>query len=211
MKIECFTFNMFSENTYVLYDDTLECVIIDPGCYEEEECTELKKFIADKKLKPVKLLYTHCHIDHVLGNHFVLSQYNIPAYCHSLEMPQFISVPAYAPMYGFNKVHIGEPPTLMLNEGDEISFGTTTLHCIFAPGHSPGSICFYNKKENVVIGGDVLFRMSIGRTDLPGGNHNLLLKNIREKLFTLPEDTTVYAGHMEPTTIGFEKMNNPYL
>ena len=211
MKKKYLTFDAYIWNCYFKY-------VGKEGVYKN---SKNKKFTAYDAFNPnpeqvpeflwQKLLYTHCHIDHVLGNHFVLSQYNIPAYCHSLEVPQFISVPAYAPMYGFNKVHIGEPPTLMLNECDEISFGTTTLHCIFAPGHSPGSICFYNKKENVVIGGDVLFRMSIGRTDLPGGNHNLLLKNIREKLFTLPNDTTVYAGHMEPTTIGFEKENNPFL
>lgn len=210
MKIKSFTFNMFSENTYVLYDSSNECVIVDPGCFDPHEFEILQNFIADNNLIPVKLLYTHCHIDHVLGNYRVCNAYNMTSWCHALEVPQWLAIPTYAPMYGFPNLDLGEPPANKLNDGDTIKFGDSTLTCIFAPGHSPGSVCFFNKDEKQLIAGDVLFRMSIGRTDLPGGNHTQLINSIHTKLFVLPDDTIVYPGHMESTTIGFEKQHNPY-
>jgi hydroxyacylglutathione hydrolase len=210
MQLQSFTFNPFSENTYVLWDDTLECVIIDPGCYERHEELALENFITENELKPVALLNTHCHIDHVLGNQFVAKKYGLTPKIHTVEKQLMDSVKSYAHVYGINYLTSPEPE-LTLNDNEVISFGNTELRQILAPGHSPGSICFYNEKEKILIGGDVLFQESIGRTDLPGGNHEQLLKSIRERIFTLPPEVKVYAGHMDPTTVGHEIKHNPFL
>lgn len=210
MKIARFTFNPFQENTYVLYDDTLACVIIDPGCYEAEEKEELSDFIQSQKLRPVHLLNTHCHIDHVLGNKFVGDAFGLQPQIHPLEEKLLAACLQYGQVYGIF-MEASPAPLTTLEEGKTINFGNCQLEMIHAPGHSPGSICFWHKESDTLIGGDVLFAQSIGRTDLPGGDMDTLLNSIREKLFTLPAKTIVYPGHGPETTIAFEKVNNPFL
>lgn len=210
MKVTCITFNQFQENTYLLHDDTKECVVIDPGCYEKHEREQLKKYIQDNNLKVVRLLNTHCHIDHVLGNKFVANTYNVDLEIHPDDEQTLRSVPVYAPAYGF-PMYEEQLPAKFLKEGDTVKFGNTELEVIFAPGHAPGHVVFYNRSEKILIGGDVLFNESIGRTDLPGGDFNTLIQSIKTKLFTLPDDVTVYCGHGPETTIGHEKKYNPFL
>ncbi|MBL7922662.1 MAG: MBL fold metallo-hydrolase [Bacteroidia bacterium] len=210
MKIARFTFNPFQENTYVLNDESGECVIIDPGCYDPEEKEELHQYILEKGLKPVRLLNTHCHIDHVLGNKFIADTFGLQPEIHPLEQPLLSAGPQYGKMYG---IFMEPSPAGMetLQEGGEIRFGNSILQLIHAPGHSPGSICFYHAASQSLIGGDVLFEMSIGRSDLPGGDHDTLLRSIREKLFVLPGETVVHPGHGGETSIAFEQKNNPFL
>ena len=197
------------ENTFVIYDETKKCVIIDPGCYEKHEEKELSDFITEKGLEPVYLLNTHSHVDHVLGNFYVKNKYNIPILSHKTDEAIMLSVKAYAPSYGFtNYTEAGIDQ--FIEENEEISFGSTVFKVLFVPGHAPGHIAFYCEKENFCIAGDTLFQMSIGRTDLPGGDHNTLIKSIKTKLFTLPDSTIVYPGHGPETRIDYEKKNNPY-
>ena len=210
MQIARFTFNPFQENTYVLYDETLECVIIDPGCYEPEEKEELFNFIQTQTLKPVHLLNTHCHIDHVLVNKFVGEAFKLQPEIHELEEKLLDACLQYGQVYGIF-MEASPAPITNLKEGVAIKFGNCTLEMIHAPGHSPGSICFWHKESDTLIGGDVLFSQSIGRTDLPGGDTETLLRSIREKLFILPRKTIVYPGHGPETSIEFEKANNPFL
>jgi hydroxyacylglutathione hydrolase len=209
-SIQSFVNNPYQENTYILYDDSLECVIIDPGMYTATEQNTVVNFIKANNLKPVLLLNTHCHVDHVLGNKFVFDQYGLKPKFHIGESEVLEAVIAYAPAMGF-RYEPSPLPDEYLPETGTISFGNTELQLIFAPGHSPAHLCFYDKDANLLVGGDVLFRSSIGRTDLPGGNYNLLINNIKEKLFSLPDDCTVYPGHGPETTIGYEKQHNPYL
>ncbi len=210
MKVARFIFNDFSENTYVLYDETKECVIIDPGCYTNSEQNELRKFIQENGLNPVKLINTHCHIDHVLGNSFVANTFSVALYLHKEELLTYNNNFSLANMFGYSLDAI--PDNLIyINEGDVLTFGNTTLKVLLTPGHSIASLSFYNDDEKILISGDVLFYLSIGRTDLPGGNFETLIQSIRTKLFTLPDETVVYSGHGNETTIGFEKQNNPFL
>jgi hydroxyacylglutathione hydrolase len=178
--------------------------------YTSTEQNTIVRFIEDNSLTPVLLLNTHCHIDHVLGNKFIFDQYGLKPQFNIGESDTLAAVIAYAPAMGFRYDASPVPDTFLPEEGF-VSFGNTQLQLIFAPGHSPAHLCFYDKDANILIGGDVLFRNSIGRTDLPGGNHNLLIKNIKEKLLLLPDDCTVYAGHGPETTIAYEKQHNPYL
>lgn len=211
IHIQSFTFNPFSENTYLLYDeDSLEAAIIDPGCYEPEEQEELKSFIEQKGLTPTLLLNTHCHIDHVLGNWFVKKTWGLPLQIHPIEEQGLRAVPTYAPMYGFSRYQPTEPDQ-WLEEGQKLSLGKSQLEVLFVPGHAPGHVVFWQTEQKFCINGDCLFAGSIGRTDLPGGNHATLIRSIREKLLTLPEDTKVYCGHGPATTIGQEKKSNPFL
>ncbi len=210
ISIHAFTFNPIGENTYILYDESGECVIIDPGCYDDRERAELADFIKNKALTPVKLLNTHCHLDHVFGNDFVSKKYNLKLEAHKNEIPVLDAFLRSAAMYGLN----AEPSpeiTVFLDEGDRISFGKSTLEIVFTPGHSPGSITFYNTEQQFMISGDVLFYGSVGRSDLPGGNHHVLIDSIKKKLLPLGDDYKVYSGHGPTTTIGFEKVNNPFL
>lgn len=210
MQVQSFTFNPFQENTYVLWDDTLECVIIDPGCYEKEEEIQVTSFIENNQLKPVALLNTHCHIDHVLGLQFIANRYGLIPQIHPLEKVLLDSVSSYAHVYGINFLAAPTAETSLVDNG-LFKFGNTTLKMILAPGHSPGSICFYNDADGILIAGDVIFHESIGRTDLPGGNHEALLSSIRERIFTLPPSVKIYSGHMEPTTVGHEMKFNPFV
>jgi len=209
-QIKVFTFNPVQENTYLLYNEYKECIIIDPGCYFDHEKDELKSFINLNKLEPKILLNTHCHLDHVFGNKFISEEYELTLKAHTLEKPILDMAPASGLMFNlpFDNYQ-GE--VIFLEEGDIISLRDDELEVIHAPGHSPGSICFYCARQHFIIGGDVLFQNSIGRTDLPYGSHEDLVRNIKEKLFKLPEDVKVYSGHGPVTTIGNEMKDNPYL
>ena len=209
MTIKCFTFNPFMENTYVIYDDTNEAIIVDPGCYEPHEQDTLKAFISENNLKPVRLLNTHGHIDHVLGNSFVKSEFDLQLTIGIKDEETLRSVTAYAPSYGFVNYHPVEPDAF-IDEGDVITFGNSNLDVIFLPGHAPGHIAFVNSDEKICIGGDVLFQDSIGRTDLPGGDHDTLISSIQNKLFKFEDDMVVYPGHGPTTTLGREKRTNPF-
>ncbi len=210
LQIKCFVFSPIQENTYLLHNELKECIIIDPGCYFDDEKNKLQDFITKSGLKPTMLLNTHCHLDHVFGNKFVSETYGLTLYLHEKEKQVLSFAPASGLMYNmpFDN-YSGE--FILLKEGDKIVLGTDELEVIEAPGHSPGSICFYCKKQQFVIGGDVLFQRSIGRSDLPGGNHQTLLNSIRQKLFVLPDETKVYSGHGDSTSIGEEKLYNPFL
>ncbi|GAB2792134.1 glyoxylase-like metal-dependent hydrolase (beta-lactamase superfamily II) [Hymenobacter luteus] len=210
MTVSGFTFNAFSENTYLLHDATGQCVVIDPGCYERAEQEALRRFIEQQGLRVVLLLNTHCHIDHVLGNQFILGTYQVPFLIHEADLATLRAVPAYAPSYGFAR-YVPAEPTGFLTPGEPVRFGNTELAVHFAPGHAPGHVVFYHASSSTVIGGDVLFQGSIGRTDLPGGDHATLISSIKTELFTLPDDTVVYPGHGPATTVGQERRTNPFL
>ena len=210
MEIARLTFNPFQENTYILYDETGECVIIDPGCYEQWEKDELREFISKNNLRPVRLLNTHCHIDHVLGNHFAASTWGLLPEIHPLELTLLEATVAYGPGYGLY-IEPSPAPKTVLEDGMKITFGNTTLQLLHTPGHSPGSICFHHQESGRLIGGDVLFLQSIGRTDLPGGDMKTLLDSIANILFKLDDETIVYPGHGPETKTGFEKTHNPFL
>ena len=210
MTVSGFTFNAFSENTYLLHDATKQCVIIDPGCYEKAEQQALKAFVEAQGLQVVLLLNTHCHIDHVLGNQFIIDTYQVPFLIHETDLSVLRAVPTYAPSYGFPLYNPAEP-TGFLTPGQPVTFGDTTLEVRFAPGHAPGHVVFYHEPTQTVIGGDVLFQGSIGRTDLPGGNYDTLIESIKNQLLTLPDSVTVYPGHGPATTIGAERRSNPFL
>ncbi len=210
IQVKSFVCNPYQENTYILFDESGECVIIDPGMNNGAEQNAVFNFISEQKLKPVLLLNTHCHIDHVLGNKWVQDTYGLKPQFHKGELPLLTAVPSYAPQQGI-PYEISPLPEKFLPEVGSITFGNSTLELIFSPGHSPAHLCFYSKGSNFLIAGDVLFYGSIGRTDLPGGNFDQLIKNIREKLFLLPDDCTVYPGHGPATVIGYEKQHNPFL
>jgi len=210
LKIQKFTFNYFSENTYILYDDTSECVIIDPGCCNTEEETELKHFIDSNHLTPVLLLNTHCHIDHILGNAFVSETYKLPLQINKEDLYVLNAGALVAEQYRIPYIASPQPGNFLV-EGDIVTFGNTSLDIVFTPGHSPGSISFISHSDKFVISGDVLFQSSIGRTDLPGGSFETLENSIRTKLYTLPDYYTVYSGHGNETSIGVEKRSNPFV
>jgi hydroxyacylglutathione hydrolase len=209
LQVKKFTFNPFQENTYVLFDETKECIIVDPGCYDNQEQTMLTQFITNNGLKVVKIVNTHAHIDHVLGNAFVSNTYNLPVYLHPIDVTTLKAVKTYAGSYGFHQYTEVEN-ILTFTEKETLNFGNTSLEILFVPGHCPGHVAFYHANKKIIISGDVLFYQSIGRTDLPGGDFDTLIKSIHEKLFVLPDDVTVYCGHGPETSIGFEKINNPF-
>ncbi len=211
IQIQSLTFNPFAENTFVLFDETKECIIIDPGCYEPHEEETLATFISNNGLKPVKIVNTHCHIDHVLGVKFVAEKWDLGFEFHKLDMPVFESTKKVADMYSIPNVKLPIEPTGFVDEGDLVEFGQSKLELLFVPGHAPGHIAFLSREQKFVIGGDVLFYGSIGRTDLPGGDHATLISNIKSKLLPLGDDYTVYCGHGPETNIGFERENNPFL
>lgn len=210
LQIKAFTFNPVQENTYLLFNDYSEVIIIDPGCYFDEEKEELKNFIDKNNLIPKILINTHCHLDHVFGNKFVAEEYKLTLHLHEKEEDLLKLAPSSGLMFNLPFDNY-EGELIFLKEGDEITLRNDKLKIIEVPGHSPGSICFYCEEQKFIIGGDVLFNNSIGRTDLPGGSHEDLLRNIKEKLFTLPDDVKVYPGHGVETTIGNEKKFNPFL
>lgn len=210
IKVKHFVFSPFSENTYILYDETKECIIIDPGCYQQAERDQLVDFIENNELKPVRLILTHAHLDHIFGNKFVFDKYGLLPEMHKGELPVLNAAPLISAQYGV-PMEASPVPKSFLTVEDKITFGESSLDILFTPGHSPASLSFFSKEDNFVIAGDTLFENSIGRTDLPGGNLETLLQNIREKLFTLGDEVVVYSGHGPSTTIGHEIKFNPFL
>jgi len=210
IRIERFTFNTFMVNTYLLYDETGECIVVDAACFDEPEKEMLSSFLADHKLKLVRNINTHCHIDHVLGNDFIKQNYGIGPEYHEASVPFFHVAKEIGQSFGYNLHRIPEPQGF-LGDGTEVTFGNSALTVFYTPGHADGHVCFYNKEQGFVLTGDVLFKDTVGRTDLPSGNFDLLMKSIRTKLFTLPDNTVVYPGHGPETTIGYEKINNPFI
>lgn len=206
-----FTFNPFQENTYILYDDSKECIIIDPGCYTAAERTQLQEFISASGLRPVRLINTHCHIDHVFGNKFVADTYGLDLEIHQGELVVLESLETVCRQYGIPNVQASPAPARFIAAGEKIEFGHSHLKSLYTPGHSPASLSFYCEASNFVIAGDVLFQNSIGRTDLPGGDFDTLITSIKEQLFPLGDEVRVYPGHGPATTIGYEKVNNPFL
>ena len=210
LTIKQFTFNPVQENTYVIFNDSGACAIIDPGCYFDYEYKELTEFIDKNDLLPKCLLNTHCHLDHVFGNRQVAERYKLKLQMHPNEKKLFDYAPVSGEMWGLPfKNYEGE--ILYINEGNQVAIGEDQLEIFLTPGHSPGSITFYSSKDKFAISGDVLFRSGIGRTDLPGGDYDTLITSIQTKLFSLPDDVVVYSGHGPETTIGDEKRSNPFL
>ncbi|MFT6166066.1 MAG: glyoxylase-like metal-dependent hydrolase (beta-lactamase superfamily II) [Vicingaceae bacterium] len=209
IRIKKFTFNPFQENSYLLINDKHECIVVDPGCFNSNEENELSNYIESERLTPTYLINTHFHIDHVLGNNFVADKYNLPVTAYNSEIDMIAMAERSAELYGI-PYKASPKPTNFLNEGDSIEFGNSQLKVLFVPGHSPDHIVLVCEKEGFMIGGDVLFKGSIGRTDLPGGNHHDLIDNIETKIFTLLGSIKVYSGHGPETTIGEEKMTNPF-
>ena len=210
LTVKSFEFSPIQENTYILYNEFNECIIIDPGCYFDEEKEELAAFITKMGLTPKMLLNTHCHLDHVFGNKYVAEKYGLTLQIHSGEKIVLDDAPTRGLMYNmpFDN-YTGE--LIYLKEGDVLQLGDDKLKVLLTPGHSPASLSFYSLKDGFVISGDALFSGSIGRTDLPGGDYELLINSIKQKLLTLPAETKVYSGHGPATTIGKEMRTNPFL
>jgi glyoxylase-like metal-dependent hydrolase (beta-lactamase superfamily II) len=210
IQIQKFSFNAFQVNTLVLFDETKECIIIDAACYEDEERKKLVEFIKNNELKPVKLINTHCHVDHILGCNFACEYFNIGLEIHKDGESFLENAVEHGMSFGFSIDTLVKPSNHIADE-EIISFGKSNLKALHTPGHADGSICLYNEEQKFVIVGDVLFQGSIGRTDLPTGNFEVLKTSIHEKLFTLEDDVRVIPGHGPDTSIGFEKRNNPFV
>ena len=210
ITVKKFVFNAIEENTYILYDETKECVIIDPGCYNDAEKKTLKDYIETNGLKPVVLLNTHCHFDHIFGNAYVCREFGIELWAHEADVYNIERSEAYTAMFGM-KIEPSPLPSHYLTDGEEIKFGNSTLKVIHTPGHSPGCVCFYSEKDKLLISGDTLFNGSIGRTDLPGGDYDQIMDSLLNKLMKLSGDTVVYCGHGPNTEIGQEFLYNPFI
>ncbi len=210
VQIKQFTFNPFQVNTYVLYDATGECAIIDASCYEKHEKKEFSDFIKGNGLKPVLQLLTHCHIDHMLGSRFISKSFRLKPLTHKDSLPFLENSKEYGKVFGFD---VDKPvmPDVFIDDGDILQFGRQELKVLHTPGHAAGSLCYHHEAENLVFVGDVLFQGSIGRTDLPTGDHDRLIKSIFQKLTVLPDDTRVFPGHGPVTSIVEERTANPYL
>jgi glyoxylase-like metal-dependent hydrolase (beta-lactamase superfamily II) len=207
-NLQSFQFNAFQENTYLVWDQQKNCVVIDPGCYSRDEQMELISFIEENNLKIVALLNTHAHIDHVLGNQFILNNFEVDYYLHPEDLKVLHSVESYAHLYGFEGYQVSPQPTKYLAHNQKLVFGDLEMTVLHTPGHAPGHVVFYFEKDNFVVNGDVLFRGSFGRVDLPGGNLETLKASIFNIMFKLPNETIVYCGHGPKTTIGVEKKTN---
>lgn len=206
--VSVFPFNAFQENTIVVSNDQGEAIIFDPGCYSKDEENELSDFIAENELSVLAVLYTHAHIDHILGAAFVQKRYNAPAYLHKLDHETWNSVASYAHVYGFEGYQLETVPAHSLEDGQELQIGSFKIHVRHTPGHAPGHVVYYFEEDKFIINGDVLFKGSFGRVDLPGGNLETLKSSIFNILFKYPEVTVVYCGHGPETTIGQEKRTN---
>lgn len=210
LTVQPFTFNPVQENTYVIYNEKGQCCIIDPGCYFASEEQELKNFIEHNHLQPIYLLNTHCHLDHIFGNKFIYKTYGLTLWLNKLEKPVLEYGPASGQIWQMPFDNY-DAQLNFFDEGDVIRIGDDELHVLFTPGHSPGHVSFYNKENKFVISGDVLFEGSVGRTDLPGSDFNILEESIRTKLYTLPAGVVVYPGHGHATTIEHEMKTNPFV
>lgn len=211
MKIKQFQFNDISVNTYIVWDSqTLDAVIIDPGCYYPQEEQTLKQFVEDNKLNINHILNTHLHFDHIFGNNFAEETFGVAAKAHNADMPWLLQIGRRLASFGiqYNKSVNPIKPENFLQEGDTVSFGRHTFNILHIPGHSPGSLVYYCKEENTLFCGDVLFKGSLGRYDFADSDGTALVQGIRQKLFTLPDNTVVYSGHGPSTTIGIEKVYN---
>lgn len=209
MEIFKFVFSPIEVNTYILTDQSGDCAIIDCGCYDEEESERLEKFIQDKKINPVLLLNTHCHLDHIFGNKFILERYNLRTFSSELEEANRKNAVQHAMLFGLT---MDDPPVPegFISHNKIVTFGDTELLALHVPGHTAGSLAFYSEKNGCVFTGDALFAGSIGRTDLPGGSFNTLINSIKNQLFVLPSNTVVYSGHGYETTIEKEIKTNPF-
>ena len=210
ITIQDFCFSAFQENTYVLYNEFKEAIIIDPGCYTRIEEKILSDFIRKENLKPTLLLNTHCHLDHVFGNNYVSETYGLTAHIHPNEQIVLDRLPEAAAKWGV-PTEAYKGPIQYIQEGEIISLGKDSFKVLLTPGHSPGSVCFYHAEQDFMIGGDLIFKDGVGRTDLPGANPLDLIKSIREQIFPLPDSLTIYSGHGPVTTWGREKEHNPYI
>jgi hydroxyacylglutathione hydrolase len=210
ISIKILEFNPFRENTYLVADETGKCIIIDPGCEDRREKEILKSELIRSGLNPVKLINTHCHIDHILGNAFIKTTFSIPLIIHKLELPLLNSADQQRIIFGLDPDD-SAVPDLFVEEGDLIKFGNSEFEVLHIPGHSPGSIVLVNRPEKIAIVGDVLFQGSIGRSDLPGGDYNKLIENIKGKLLILDPDTVIYPGHGPATKVSVERSSNPFL
>ena len=211
IHIHPFQFNPFQENTYVVYDETRQCAIIDPGCMFASENEELKAFIEENKLQPVILLNTHAHIDHVVGNAFVHRTWDLSPWLHRKDLEILHNLSRYAEIFGVPGIEESPEPSHFMEEGEIIPIGTFNLEVIFVPGHAPGHVAFRNEEEKILISGDVIMQGSIGRTDLPGGDINILARTLREKILTLDDEYKVYPGHGPVILMSDEKRQNPFL
>lgn len=209
MKIYKFVFSPIDVNTYILVDDSGDCAIIDCGCYEKQESEELENFIKEKGINPVLLLNTHCHLDHIFGNSFVLEKYGLRTFSSELDELNRKNAGQHAMLFGLTMDTPPEPAGF-ISDNQIVTFGTTELKALHVPGHTSGSLAFYSEKNNCVFTGDALFSGSIGRTDLQGGNYETLIRSIKNKLFVLPPSTVVYPGHGNETTIEREMKSNPF-
>ncbi len=210
ITIQKFVFNPFQENSYLLYDETGDCILVDMGSYTVAEKKEVLYFIDNNRINPVKIVNTHCHVDHLLGNSFFKNKFKVKVAANAADEFILANAVEHGNMFGFE---VEAPPEIdeYLEEGTPFFFGSSTLEILHVPGHSPGSVAIYSLRDNFVISGDVLFNGSIGRTDLPGGDYDTLIRSVTEKLMVLPDETVVYPGHGPETTIGEEKRSNPFL
>lgn len=210
LQVHSFTFNTLAEHTYVIYDETKACAIIDPGCYEPYEQEALRQFISQQGLQVTHLINTHAHIDHVLGNRYVIDTYGVQLALHPADVPLLQAAITYAPLYGFPAYEPAEA-TIFLAPGEPLQVGNTQLVLLHVPGHSPGHMALYSPEDRLCLSGDVLFQGGIGRTDLPGGDQATLLQSIHQQLLILGDDVVIYPGHGPTTTIGEEKSHNLFL
>lgn len=210
IQIKKFTFNPIAVNAYLLWDEIREAVLIDPACYYADEEEALSRFVEAKELKIVHLLNTHGHFDHLMGNNFAEEKWGLKCRMHPGDLPLAAQAKQQAMLFGITMSNLTSALEL-LSEGEEITFGQTVLKVIHVPGHSQGSVAFYGEQDKILVAGDILFEGSVGRTDLPGGNHAQLISGIKEKLMTLDDEVKVYPGHGGDTTIGWEKRTNPFL
>ena len=210
IEIQKFVFNSFQENSFVLYNERGECILIDPGCYSSEEEQLMVQFIEENNLKPIRIINTHGHVDHILGVEYLSQKYSLPLEIHEEDKRLTELSPSYGSMYGF-EVKVPSNIKTSLSDEMEIEFGESKLRLLHVPGHSPGSIAIFAENEKFVIVGDVLFKGSIGRTDLPGGDYDTLMKSIFQKLVPLGDEVTVYSGHGPETSIGYERISNPFI
>lgn len=208
VQVSVFQFNAFQENTYIVSNDQGEALIFDPGCYSKEEENELSDFIEVNEFSVLAVLYTHAHIDHILGAAFVQKRFKAPSYLHNLDHVTWNSVASYAHVYGFEGYQLESVPAHSIEDGQELQIGSFHIHVRHTPGHAPGHVVYYFETDKFIINGDVLFKGSFGRVDLPGGNLEILKSTIFNILFQYPEETIVYCGHGPETTIGQEKRTN---
>jgi glyoxylase-like metal-dependent hydrolase (beta-lactamase superfamily II) len=208
LKIKSFEFNAFQENTFIVSDPENNAVIIDPGCYSRDEEQQLLTYINEAQLKVVALLNTHAHIDHIVGNSFIKENFKVDYYLHKDDINTLNAVEQYASLYGFEGYRLSPQPDILLEDESELVFGGIRMKVLHTPGHCPGHVVFYFQSEGIVINGDVLFNGSFGRTDLPGGNLEILKTSIFETMFSMPDNTLVYCGHGPSTTIGKERLSN---